>query len=318
MHDRLSQRQLYALVITAATGPIFWFCVRWSWMWTALGSGLAGLLLGMLYRFLPVHEKTSRTGFGRGVRMGLALGMLLLAVWAAGQTTKAFPETAGQPAAALLILAAAAWAAEDGGTVPGRCAGILLWVLLALYGTVLLFGLPQLKLSRLAPSGEPGDALRCFGILLLPAAGLPLREKAVPRRPKSPWALGGMVLLATAASAVTGGILSPALAREENSFLNLARSVSILGVIQRVEALVSGALVISGFCLCSLLLASVGELLHEQLGRTAGKKAYRLAMLPALAAVWLKPDWLGLAGAAFAICCGLLRLLQLSVGTRKK
>jgi hypothetical protein len=55
---------------------------------------------------------------------------------------------------------------------------------------------------------------------------------------------------------LTGGILSPALAREPEAFRTLARGVSVLGVIRRFEALVNGALLMSGFALCTLYIVS--------------------------------------------------------------
>ena len=105
-----------------------------------------------------------------------------------------------------------------------------------------------------ASGGTPLDALIAFAALLIPGAALALSPalEAGERVPHWPW--WGGTGLATAASLVAGGILSPALARRPEAFRTLARGVSVLGVIRRFEALVNAAMLMSGFCLCTLLL----------------------------------------------------------------
>ena len=153
--------------------------------------------------------------------------------------------------------------------------------------------------------------------MLLPAAGLFLQRETVPRQSRQCWTFPAMALLGTAAAAVTGGILSPALAAEEGSFLTLAKSVSILGVIQRFEALVSGAMVISGFSLCALLLAAAREILQTDVGAGRSPRVYPAILVPVFAAAWLVPDIAGKIGAVCAICGGLLRIILQAVDQKK-
>ena len=173
---------------------------------------------------------------------------------AAWESSFSFPETAGKLPAAALVLALSAAAAYGGPAAAGRCASILLWVTGGLYGTVLVFSLPELRSEWLVPAGEPLDAGKVWAALTLPGAALCLAP-ALPgerRLPHWPWWAGAA--LAAAASVVTGGILSPALARDPEAFRALARGVSVLGVIRRFEALVNGAMLMSGFALCTLYL----------------------------------------------------------------
>lgn len=183
---------------------------------------------------------------------GVLLGAGALA--AAWESAYAFPETAGSRLAAGLVLILSAAAARKGAAAAGRCAGILLWITGGLYGTVLVFSLSEIRAEWLAPTGGPLDALKVWGALLLPGAALGLRGALEPgaRLPRWPWwAAAGLAVLA---SAVTGGILSPALARDPEAFRTLARGVSVLGVIRRFEALVNGAMLMSGFALCTLYI----------------------------------------------------------------
>lgn len=95
----------------------------------------------------------------------------------------------------------------------------------------------------------------------------------LPREKKSrpwPWALGltvGAVIL----SAVTVGVLSPAVAEKtEGAFFEMVRGIRIFGVAERFEAVVAAAMTLGWFCLLSLLLTVAGhmaETLYEGWGK---------------------------------------------------
>ena len=243
----LSRRQAGAAALTAAGLPVFRSCCGVSWPWVLLGASAAALTLDVLSIWTARSERGS-------LRVPPMLP-LLGALWAARESNYAFPETAGSALAAVLVLLLGLAAAWRGAEALGRCAGILLWVTGALYGSVLLFSLPQLRPERLTPAGSPVQALRVWLSLLPPGAALCLpaegeRSKAL-RWPW--WAAAGAAL---AASLVTNGLLSPPIAAEPEPFRTLARGVSVLGVIRRFEALGNGAMLMSGFSLCALLLTA--------------------------------------------------------------
>ena len=204
----------------------------------------------------------------------LAPLLLAAALYAAWESSFAFPETAGNLLAAVLVLLLAAAAAYCGPAAAGRCAGILLRITGALYGTVLVFSLPELRTAWLCPSGKPLDALKVWAALSLPGGALCLGAELPEgqRLPHWPWWSGAG--LSAAASVVTGGILSPALAREPEAFRTLARGVSVLGVIRRFEALVNGALLMSGFALCTLYIVSFAGVSGIFSGRKKAEKKF--------------------------------------------
>ena len=252
--ERLSGRQLGALALTAAEVPALRVCARLGWLWVLLGGlgAAAGLSALTVRRNRRVQQPVLRRRGAEKAVWKLLLFALLLP--AAAEAAAAFPETARSPLAAALILLLSFCAARQGAEAAGRCAGILLWITGALCAVVLVFSLPGLHLAWLRPAGTPRDALIAFAALLIPGAALALSPalEAGERVPHWPW--WGGAGLAAAASLVAGGILSPALARRPEAFRTLARGVSVLGVIRRFEALVNAAMLMSGFCLCTLLL----------------------------------------------------------------
>ena len=294
-----SSRQLGALALTAAGVPIFRLCCRVSWLWVLLGGlAAAGTLSALTAAVncrrarrkgacprsgtnLPIAHKAFplRGRWPEGpdevvsdqcnslcfspVSVLFAVLLLAAALYAAWETTFAFPETAGNLPAAALVLGLAAAAARRGPAAAGRCAGILLRITGALYGAVLLFSLPQIRGEWLRPSGSPAEALRVWAALLIPGAAILLSGEPEEGRGMPCWPWWTAAISAAAAAAVTGGILSPALAREPEAFRTLSQGVSVLGVIRRFEALVNGAMLMSGFCLCTLYLTAAKNILKN-------------------------------------------------------
>ena len=253
LESRISSRQLGALALSAAAVPVFRCCCRFSWVWVLLGGAAAAALLSGLTALLNRRPRAgSASRLARLCLPFLAAG----AMQAAWESSFAFPETAGNGVAAALVLLLALWAAFLGPAAAGRCAGILLWITGGLYGIVLLFSLPELRTEWLRPVGDLKDALGCAGALGIPGAALLLAPALGEDQRVPDWPWWGAVLAAAAASAVTGGILSPALAKEPEAFRTLARGVSVLGVIRRFEALVNGAMLMSGFALCVLYIVA--------------------------------------------------------------
>lgn len=280
MNERSSGRQLRALVLTAGAAPIFSLTCSLGWVWAAAAGAAAWGILWLLFSFWPKDPP-------RLLRAGGAVLWFVLAAWAGRMTAAAFPETARSAVAAALITGLAALAAGRGCAVLGRCAGILVWITAALFGTVLVCGMTQIRPEWLRPSASV-PTIGPAASMLLPAAALPLRGRTEGGPGRGFGAVFGIsAAAAAAAAAVTAGALSPELAREPMAFLTLARSVSILGVVQRFEALISGALLMSGFCLCAMLLAALREELLHLFGERAGRRCGLAAAALCAAAAWI-------------------------------
>lgn len=253
--DHISARQLGALAVTAAGLPIFRICCRLSWNWVVTGAVAAAATLSAL---TAVVQRRRRTGKQSGLANAVLLPVLLIAAMlAAWESAFAFPETAGSWLAAAIVLGLSAAAAWIGPAAAGRCGGILLWITGALYAIVLGLSLPQIRVEWIAPAGTYLDAVKVWAALLFPGAALCLAPALGEDQQLPHWPWWVAAALAVVASVVTAGILSPALARESEAFRTLARGVSVLGVIRRFEALVNGAMLMSGFSLCALLLTAM-------------------------------------------------------------
>ncbi len=94
--------------------------------------------------------------------------------------------------------------------------------------------------------------------LLLPACSL-LLPRAKGERPGI-WALG-LALSALGAGLLTGAVLSPQRAAASGgAYFRMMRGVSIFGVAERFEAVISAAMTLGWFCLMSLLLTAAGRM----------------------------------------------------------
>ncbi len=138
----------------------------------------------------------------------------------------------------LLLLLFAVYAAGRQ-TLP-RVAAVVFFFLTAMYGALLAFALPEQEISALAPKTQCDWSL--FPYALAPTAVLYLcKERGRPAL----WLLGG-VALAVLAAVVTQGFRA-------SDFYTAAKSVTVLGAMERLEPLVLSALTAGGFCLMGLL-----------------------------------------------------------------
>ena len=201
-----------------------------------------------------------------------------------------------------------------------RAAAVLAPVLAVIHAVLLLTALGQVNLRWCAPWGEASQLFTLFPALLLPSAAL-----CLPRTPdggRLPWAMLAVLALAPAAFAVvTSGCLSPQVAQADAlPFYTLAKSLSLLSVMERLEPLVSAVLYLSFFALAALLTQSWAALFCGGLRRSDAPRwlAPSICAL-ALAFGWFVcplPGWLSGGGAA--VFWGALPLLTLLVVAVKK
>lgn len=176
--------------------------------------------------------------------------------WPTGDTTSVVP---------LALLLLAVWSAWEGAEKASRTGSVLMWLLLLLFAAVIAGGIGNVKLSRIELSGSVSNGLVYLAYLLPGAAALLPGTKG---QSKLLWILPGfgvlMALLVT-------GVLSEPVAREmADPFYEFGKSLSLFGVVERYESLVSVALTIGYFCLLSMLLSSAyhwTESFYEGKGR---------------------------------------------------
>lgn len=271
----------------ALSAPIAQFFGSFSWIWTLLIGVAAGIL------WLCVEHATAH---GRRDWKPITVLQIVFLIFAAGIAASwsgACWITAKHTwVIPIILLALAACAAEGGCQTGARCGAVLFWFLAGMFLLLCAFALPDVKMEWLAPAAIGNEnAGIAVAVLLLPAAAAMLpREKE--SRPW-PWAVG-LVLCAAILSAVTVGVLSPAVAEKTSgAFFEMVRGIRIFGVAERFEAIVAAAMTLGWFCLLSLLLTVTGhmaETLHEGWGKPG---VWLTAVLAGVVSLWGRnaPAW---------------------------
>lgn len=246
----MHSRQLCATCLCAFSVPAAVLLPRVGWGWTAIGCVSVSLVIFVLSH-LRGETRLTAAAVGKSGRM------VLWAVWgwnlvmlgaSARLLCEIYPN--GGAVIGILLLLLATYASSCGEKRVLRVGAVGLFFLAAIFGTVILFALPQTKAAWLRPQSLREGTLLPW--LLVPLIGVWLaRERTRPIG----WCIAGSSL-AISAAVITIGSLSPQVVRGmEFPFYAAAKSVVILGAMERLEPFVSAALTVGGFCLLGLLCA---------------------------------------------------------------
>lgn len=293
--------------------------LHWRWVLVALlGAAVYYYIMYRLDREKPLAEQTLAVfgKWGKPLLWLIAVWLIWLAGWLSDRSTLVFPQTQTQPLAGLPILLLAAWTAKHGIRAVVRSGAVLLPLICLFDAIVLLGSAPKIRVQWLAPTADLRQSLLFLPLLTVPTVARYFQtDHRKTDRPALWLAAGG--ILALAASVVTAGCLSARIAAEPMSFYTQARSVSLLGTMERFEALISGACLIGYFCLCAIMLCTVRKLLQTLLPQVPEKKIW-LFVPTALAAALSAglPVWIFAIGAA--IFCGIFPLLTQGIVALKK
>lgn len=268
MQMRMGERQRWMWLLSGVSAAVAARGCGLGWLWVLAGS----IPATVYYIYMDKSARPCGTAsqlisvFGRGGKTLAALTLLwtiIALAWTADLAHAAFPMVSGFPVLGWVMLVLAAWGSRKGAAVCARCAGILCLFLLVLYGVVVIFALPDVQISNLWPFGAGKGGIDALALCLLPACVwfLPCRT----RGHKPAWGLGLILILGAALlSAVTAGVLSPLLAASLPAPLYaLAQSISLFGVLERIEPLLSAAMVMGVFCLLSAMVCTCRALADE-------------------------------------------------------
>lgn len=265
MDQKIGERQRWVWLASGLSGAAAAKICGLSWAWV-LGTGLLAALY-YIYIDMRLHPKGLAELLpvilgkaGSVLAVVVLLWMVLLMAWSANLANGAFPMVNGDPVLGWAVLAMAAWGSWKGPAVCARCAGVLCMFLLALYGVIGGFAIPDVQMKNLLPMGGWEDGALSLGIFLLPAAVwyLPCTRS----RKKPAWQIAlALPVFVGGLAVVTAGVLSPLLARSQSAALYaLAQSVSLFGVVERIEPLISAAMTMGVFCLLSAMACACGQL----------------------------------------------------------
>ncbi|MBP3588681.1 MAG: hypothetical protein J6J51_06570 [Clostridia bacterium] len=268
MERNIGERQRWAWLAAGLSAAAASKICGYDWLWVLIGGLLVTIYYMVVDRVLEPQGMAALLcqTFGRGGKILAALTLLwtiLVMGWAANLADTAFPMVQGFPGLGWVLLALAAWGSRKGAAACARCSGVLCLFLIALYGVLVAFAVPDVTWSYLKPSTNWSHGLWSLGICLLPAG---VWYVPCTRSRKGPaWQMALLLpLFAAALAAVTAGVLSPELAAVRNVPLyDLAQSVSLFGVVERIEPLLSAAMTMGVFALLSSMTCSAQALVSQ-------------------------------------------------------
>ena len=265
MERTIGERQRWAWLAAGYSAVAATGTGGYGWIWVLLGGLFTAVYDLVMDRSLREQSLASilRRNFGwsRNILAGLILLWTILVMgWTANLADQAFSQVDGFPGLGWVLLALAAWGCRKGAAACARCSGVLCLILIALYGVIVVFAAPDVRVAYLVPTADWDQGIWTVGLLLLPAGVwyIPCNH-----RPKGPaWPMACVLpLFAAALAAVTVGVLSPELAASrEVPLYDLAQSVSLFGVVERIEPLLSAAMTMGIFALLSIMACSAQAL----------------------------------------------------------
>ena len=268
----LPGRQLSAWIFAAVTPVAIQLTAGTSWLWTGIVSVVCALAVRLVWTkgAVTLPKWFAVLGF---IVVALTAGEL---VSAAGYS---WP-TGNRMAVPMILLALAAWSAQKGPSAAARVGCVLFWAVVAIYFIVLAAGAKEVQMQWLRPVGSALDWDLVI-VSLAPAAACVLLEKE--RRWSPRLMLPGAFILC--ASIITAGVLSPAVeSKLEDAFYEMSRSLSVLGVAKRFEAVVSAGMTLGWFALLNLYFTVCGKYFERI---CCGWGRIGVFMGAAIAGVWL-------------------------------
>ena len=266
--NEMTVRQREAWGLAAMSAPTVLLLTGLGWQWVLLGS-LAAVSLRALMTALDAKSEgtlTDKTLRAFGKPVGTAL-LLLSVLWftmvlarTAAQANTAYPDDHLGQLPGAVLLALAAYGAWTGKQSARNSAGILALILTVLYALLVVAAVRNVDWKWCEPWGEQEDVMEAFAVGLIPSTAFCLPQK----RGNAPAALGVAGLAPAILALITAGTLSPALCeREPMPFYTLTKSLRLFSVMERVEPILSGAMLMGMFCIAGLLVSAGSEIISK-------------------------------------------------------
>lgn len=294
--EKIPSRQLTAWLFAGIAPVSIQLLSSGSWIWVAAAGAVSVVLTLCLWQTPWEPRKWQSTILY--VYIVLLLSQLLpyaAQSWPTGNAT----------AVPLILLALAAWSAQKGVSAAARVGAVLFWAVLIVYLGVFGAGAKDVRWQWLQPRLDIPNPVG-FTVLLIPAASTCL---LAPDRKNGPRLLLPAVF-ALAAAIITSGVLSPEVAgNTPNAFYEMTRSINLLGIARRFEALISAGMTVGWFALLSLSLSICGSLaqkIFESKGRLGVWAGALAAAAMALCGLHISGWILFAGGAVFWVAIPLL------------
>ncbi|MDD6200890.1 MAG: hypothetical protein PUB93_06450 [Firmicutes bacterium] len=238
--ETIPDRRLTAWMTVAVSAPLAAFAGKAQWLPVLLSAAACGIVSFLVLRFCDSGTVVNPVlCTGECLWLGILLGQLAVCVTDCWET-----ESPLIPAVLLLL---AAFSAKNA----SRAGAVLIWLAVPVFGLVLGAGASELRFQWLTPRWEtPRPELLL--IFLLPCAAVFLnREKG-----KLPWLLPAIVgFSALLLSVWIRGSLTP---ETESSLYEYSKGISLFGITERFDSLLSCTLTAGWFALFGVLLSAAG------------------------------------------------------------
>ena len=277
-----------------------------AWVSVTVAAAVAAGMAALVWRFTKWQSP-------RWMRMLQLLYVIVLLGSLLNEVANSWP-TGHPKAVPLLLMGLAVWSVSKGVSAAARVGVVLFWVVLLIYLAVLGAGVGEVRLQWLKPELGYVNPVS-LALLLLPAGAIALMRK------KQQWS--GKVFLpylfSLTAAVVIVGVISPQVAiGMDQSFYEYSRSLSLLGVVKRLEAVASAGMTLGWFALLTIILSMCAVQTEEIFSK--GRRA-SVVIVAVLGALWLLcglhiPQWILPAGAA--VFWVLLPLVTQEIVKRKK
>ena len=262
-----------AWLAVAVSGPFALIAGRDDWLGVAIAAAITGALC-----WAVAGNPVQRLINSRLYCAVQYIFFIPVLAYFASQSSAAWPTGSAMPVVPLTLLSLAAAAACHGAQGASKTCSVLFWLIAGLYGVLLFFGSKDLRISFLQPGYQaPGSA--SVLALLLPAA-----MQFIPREIKPAHRLAcGLVgaILVILCLWTVGGLSANVAAGMSWPLYEAGKSVSVLGIAERLESFISVAATVGFFALYSMLLAACG---HMAEGIKPGWGKYGVILAGALVA----------------------------------
>lgn len=246
----VSADQLLAWIFVAMTAPITQLLAGYNWIYLLIVGAVCTV---MVWWALHLTENCVMPKWFLGAQvLWLAAAIAVFSEF----TGKSWPMGRENPVIPVVLLILACWSASRGAEMAARVTGVLFFLMVIGYGLILSFGLSQTHWDTLLPDGE---GIGWYGVivLLIPGAALCIPRESLGK--KGTW-LFALPLFAGIVSMIVGSVLPFAISsKAANPFYEMCRSIKVMGIAGRLEALVCAMVTVGWFSLLSLLFSGIGS-----------------------------------------------------------
>lgn len=243
---------LAAWLIVAASAPFALLAGKQDW----IGLTVAAVLTGA-FCFLVTGRKAGRALSSRWYCAVQFVFLIPMLAYFASWSQDAWPTGGDFPVVPLTLLSLAVLSSWHGAQCASRVGAVLFWLIAGLYGVLLTFGSKDLHIHYLMPQYEPAG-MEAMLVLLLPAI-----VQFIPREMKPAIRLTSTfigVLFVVLSVWTVCALSAPVAMQIQWPFYEAGKSISVLGIAERLESFISVAVTVGCFALFSLLLSASGHL----------------------------------------------------------